>query len=210
MGGRFSPWERLAEERLAEHFGVSRTPVREALARLHADGLLEKRAGGLYLYMPTFEDLTDLYELRITLELQGIRRAIDDPTVHHDRDRLGAELAAWQRMSEERPAPSPGFVTVDEQFHATLLASSGNRALSASLAQVNQRIRAVRMYDYLTADRMRATVDEHIEIAELVLSGALPTALDALAAHVGASKDVVVERAANALAMARGQVGGPR
>ncbi|WP_250447102.1 GntR family transcriptional regulator [Actinotalea sp. C106] len=210
MAGRFSPWERLGEERLAEHFGVSRTPVREALARLHADGLLEKRAGGLYLYMPTFEDLTDLYELRITLELQGIRRAIDDPTVHHDAARLTTELESWQRMSDDEPAPSAGFVTVDEGFHTALLAASGNRALSASLAQVNQRIRAVRMYDYLTADRMRATIDEHIEIAELVLGGRLPTALEALADHVGASKDVVVERAANALAMARGQIGGQR
>lgn len=202
MSGRVSPWERLGEERLAERYAVSRTPVREALARLLADGLVEKRAGGLYLHTPTFEELAALYELRVLLETHGIRRVVDDPTLEHDRALLEPELAAWHTLRDERPEPTPGFVTIDERFHTVLLASSGNRALSAALAQVNQKIRAVRMYDYLTADRMRATADEHVEIAELVLAGRLRTALDALTEHVGASKDVVVERAALALAVA--------
>lgn len=203
MSGRVAPWERLGEERLAERFAVSRTPVREALARLRSDGLVEQRSGGLYPYVPSFEDLADLYELRITLELQGIRRAIDDPTVHHDAARLGAELESWYRMREHQPPATADFVRVDERFHTVLLDASGNPALTAALAGVNQRIRAVRMYDYLTPDRMHATITEHVEIAELVLGARLRQALDALHAHVGASKDVVVERAARALAMSR-------
>lgn len=203
VGGRFSPWERLAEERLAEHFRVSRTPVREALARLQSDGLIHKRGGGLYLFMPTFRDLTDLYELRVTLELQGLRRAIEDPTVRHDAVRLAAELDDWHTMTQTPPDAGAGFVAVDERFHVVLLDCSGNPALTAALAQVNQKIRGVRMYDYLTGDRMRATVQEHVAVAELVLAGHLRAALDALHHHVGSSRDVVVERAARALAMAQ-------
>lgn len=211
MSGRIPPWERLGEERLAERFAVSRTPVRDALARLRSDGLVEQRTGGLYPYVPSFEDLADLYELRITLELRGIRRAIDDPSVRHDADRLTGELDGWYRMREHQPPATADFVGVDEQFHTVLLDSSGNPALTAALAGVNQRIRAVRMYDYLTPDRMHATIAEHIEIGELVLRGRLNQALDALHAHVGASKDVVVERAARALAMSRlAHAGGAR
>lgn len=212
MSGRISPFERLAEERLAEQFGVSRTPIREALARLRSDGLVEKRDGGLYLSVPSFPALVGLYELRVTLELQGIRRAIEDPAVVHDRPRLEAELGHWYLLSEDRPTPSAGFVAVDEQFHATLLDCSGNPALTDALHQVNQRIRPVRMYDYLTENRMAATIAEHIAIAEHVLAGRLTTALDALREHVGASKDVVMQRAANAVAITRmahpGQWGG--
>lgn len=203
MSGRIHPSERLAEERLAERFEVSRTPVREALARLLSDGLVVKRDGGVYLYVPSFEALTQLYELRVTLELQGVRRAIEDPTVRHDRALLDEELAHWHTLAADRPPPAPGFVTVDEQFHTTLLLASGNAELAAALGQVNRRIRAVRMHDYLTENRMEATVTEHIEIAELVLRDRLPRALEALREHVGASRDVVMERAARALAVAQ-------
>ena len=203
MDGTFRPWERLGEVQLAERFSTSRTPVREALARLQSDGLVEKRDGGLYPYVPSFEDLVGLYELRITLELAGIRRAIQDPTLHHDTGVLSAELEKWHEWREDRPAPDAGFVSMDEGFHTELLRSSGNAAMTHALITVNRQIRPVRMFDYLTEDRMTATVDEHIVIAEHVLSGQLSNALDALHAHVGASRDVVMERAARALSMAR-------
>ncbi|MFI6867916.1 GntR family transcriptional regulator [Nocardia sp. NPDC050406] len=73
--GVLVPTERLGEERLAEIYGVSRTPVREALARLLADGLVERHPGGLYPYRPRLDELADLFELRILLESQGIHRA---------------------------------------------------------------------------------------------------------------------------------------
>jgi DNA-binding GntR family transcriptional regulator len=203
MSGRVSPFERLTEERLAERHGVSRTPVREALARLQADGIVVKRDSGLHLYVPSFHELTDLYELRITLELRGLTRALEDPTVHHDRARLEAELDRWYGFRDDRPAPDAGFVAQDERFHATLLDTSGNPALTSALDQANRRIRSVRMYDYLTEDRMAATITEHIGIAELVVRDRLPQALEALRAHVGASREVVMERAAAALAMTR-------
>lgn len=201
MSGRVSPFERLTEERLADRLGVSRTPVREALARLQADGIVVKRDSGLHLYVPSFHELTDLYELRITLELRGLTRALEDPTVRHDRRLLEAELERWYAFREDRPDPDAGFVSQDERFHATLLDASGNPALSQALAQTNRRIRAVRMYDYLTDDRMTATVSEHIGIAELVVRDRLPQALEALRAHVGASREVVMQRAAAALEM---------
>lgn len=203
MDGRISPFERLAEERIADRYAVSRTPVREALARLRSDGLVERRDGGLYLYLPPFDELAGLYELRVTLELRGIQRAIDEPGVRHDRARLEAELATWYDLRDDRPEPDAGFVAEDERFHTTLLDCSGNPALTQALIQVNQRIRAVRMYDYLTEDRLAATIHEHIEIAELVVRDRLPSALDALRAHVGASQRVVVERATRALSLTR-------
>ncbi|WP_280510397.1 GntR family transcriptional regulator, partial [Nocardia farcinica] len=75
--GAVVPTERLGEERLAEAYGVSRTPVREALTRLQADGLVERHADGLYPYRPRLEELDDLYELRVTLEAWGIHRVLE-------------------------------------------------------------------------------------------------------------------------------------
>ncbi len=199
MDGTISPFERLTEAAVAQRFEVSRTPVREALGRLLADGLLANRQGALFPYAPNRRELGDLYELRVVLERAGIERAITDPTVHHDREVLEPELHRWYGLRETGAEPDAGFVTEDEQFHTTLLRSAGNLELVSVLQLVNQRIRPVRMHDYLTADRMSATIAEHIGIAELVLSGKLPEALDALRVHVGDSQGVVVSRAGRML-----------
>lgn len=203
MTGVLPPETRLGEERLAEQYGVSRTPVREALARLVSDGLVERREQGLFPYRPRFDDLADLYELRTTLELRGIRRALADHSNRHDPDVLGGELDRWYALRRDLPEPDAGFVVLDEQFHLALLAAAGNPALCDALAAVNAKVRPVRMFDYLTHDRIAATVDEHIGVAEAVLAGRLEDAHDQLLAHIDTSRAVVVQRAEQARTMAR-------
>ncbi|HEV7950648.1 MAG TPA: GntR family transcriptional regulator [Glaciihabitans sp.] len=207
MTGRISPWDRLAEERLADKFAVSRTPVREALARLTADGLIEKRDGGFFVYMPSFDEMIDYYELRITLELRGLDRVQENAELSHNRVLLGDEVERWKQLRVNVPAPEAGFVTNDERFHTALLGSAGNRVLTDALRQVNQRIRPVRMYDYVTGDRMLATVTEHIEIGELALDGDIMGAKIALRAHIGESRDVVMSRVSASLLIARNVAG---
>lgn len=199
LDGGFGTRERLSDVRLAARFGVSRTPVREALARLLADGLIERGEDGFHVAVLGLAQLRDLYELRITLELRGIARAIEDPGVRHDPGVIDAELERWYVMRERPPAPDPRFVVQDERFHAELSRASGNPALTDALVAVGERIRRVRMYDFLTEDRVRTTVTEHIEIMELVRTGRLDEAHRALHAHVGASMDVVLERARHAM-----------
>ncbi|SEE23287.1 transcriptional regulator, GntR family [Streptomyces sp. 2131.1] len=199
LDGDFGPRERLAEMRLAARFGVSRTPVREALARLLADGLIERGDGGFFVTIPNLTQLRDLYELRVTLELRGIARAIDDPSVRHEPAVLKTELERWYAMREQPSDPDPRFVVQDERFHAELSRASGNPALTDALVAVSERIRRVRMYDFLTRDRVETTITEHIEIMESVRDGRLDDAHRALHAHVGDSMAVVLERAQRAM-----------
>ena len=65
----------------------------------------------------------------------------------------------------------------DEGFHQVLSRSSGNTQLTGALVTVNQKIRAVRMHDFVETDRITATIDEHLEILTLVLARELPSAL---------------------------------
>lgn len=198
--GRFGVRTRLVEAQLAEQLGVSRTPVREALVRLLADGLVERHADGYYAARPNLAELRDLYELRITVELRGIARALESESVAHDARLLEPLRDHWRALRADMPAPDPGFVLEDESFHHTLLRSSGNPRLVETLTAVTTRIRPVRMYDYLTADRIERTVTEHLDIVEHVLARRLSDALTALRRHVGESLDVVEERAAGAIA----------
>lgn len=201
MWGRLRPTDRLAENTLAERYDVSRTPVREALARLLADGLIERRDRGLYPYRPRIDDLEDLYELRTTLELRGIQRAGEAEGQRHDAQILESLLDRWREFRKSPPVPDAGIVKADEQFHCRLLSASGNQALVAALEAVNARIRPMRMFDYLTEDRVLATIDEHIDITERVLDGDLVQACSLLHAHIDGSRKVVIQRAREAMAM---------
>ncbi|MCC2334202.1 GntR family transcriptional regulator [Cellulomonas wangsupingiae] len=200
LNGRVSPRERLTEPKLSRAFDVSRTPVREALSRLLSDGLVERTDFGYAVVVPSLASLRDLYELRITLELRGVARAIENPQVQHDRALLGAELARWQELRDDVPEPDPSFVVLDEGFHRALSQASGNAQLTDALVAVNQKIRAVRMHDFVEDERITATIAEHIEILELVLAERLGEALTALHQHVGESLEVVMQRASHAMA----------
>jgi DNA-binding GntR family transcriptional regulator len=184
---------------LARRHGVSRTPVREALTRLQADGLIERRDGAFFVVVPNLDELRDLYELRVTLELRGITRAVESASVRHDRDVLAEELGRWHELRAHPPTPGPDFVVLDERFHAELSRASGNPVLTEALVAVHQKIRRVRMYDFLSADRVAATVAEHVEIAELTMADRLDEAYLALYQHIGASTDLLLERATRAL-----------
>src|SRR5438045_9599885 len=62
--GAFAPAQRLVDATIAQQLNVSRTPVREALSRLTADGFLETKAGGFQVVTPTREDMTEIFEMR--------------------------------------------------------------------------------------------------------------------------------------------------
>ncbi|MCZ4561633.1 GntR family transcriptional regulator [Rhodococcus sp. IEGM 1401] len=199
ISGAISSTERLGEERLAELYGVSRTPVREALARLQADGLVTRDDAGLHAYRPRLSDLPDLYELRSTLEARGITRSTSQSV---DRASLSNLLDTWIGLRDDPPGTTDDLVSLDENFHVTLLAASGNPALTEALCTVNAKVRPVRILGGLDAAAVVSAIDQHIDIVERVLAGTLDSALELLLAHIDSSRDRVVARAQQAAALA--------
>lgn len=199
LQGEFPFWQRLPEESIAERLGVSRTPVREAFARLDADGILSRYDdGGYYVAEPNLVDLRDLYELRLTLEVQGIVRAKEEG-VEHDIDALETLRDEWREI-KRTPHPADGsFIELDESFHVGLLRASGNVVFTETLEAVNIRIRPVRMHDFLDAERIEISIDEHLEILDAVIAGEIDEAAVLLKRHIGISLDVVEDRAARAM-----------
>ncbi|MFC6013574.1 GntR family transcriptional regulator [Nocardia lasii] len=206
--GTLQPTERLRAERLAQRYGVSRTPVREALARLEADGLVQRHTDGLYLYRPRLDELDELYELRIVLESRGFQRIAAGGSVQvhvpaaHDLPTVRAELARWREYRDTPPEPGPDLVAADERFHTELLRAAGNPALVEALTAVYLRVRPVRTMDVPTAERVAAMTAEHITIAEQVLAGD-DQALQTLTAHIQSSRAHVRVRAEQAIAFTK-------
>ncbi|WP_069165612.1 GntR family transcriptional regulator [Nocardia altamirensis] len=200
MNGDIKFGERLTEPKLSTRFGISRTPIREALTVLCSDGLLQREDYGFSPVRPSIPLIRDLYELRITVELGGIQRAMTNPAVTHDRALLERERTAWLALRDDPPVQEPGFVVRDEEFHVTLLTAAGNAEMVRALQAVNSRIRHVRMYDFMVNNRIETTIAEHLGILEAVLAEDLSLAYRLLHTHIGESLDVVLERVTRAIA----------
>lgn len=200
--GDFAPGTRLGEERLAAELSVSRTPIREALSRLHSEGLVERLADGGF--GPTLINLhlvRELYEIRFALERFALRRTIDGEPAH-DESLVRALQADWADMD----APSSDeevdgdFVLLDEDFHERLATAAGNESLVSQLHKVNERIRIVRMQDFLSAERVELTILQHLAVLDAFLGSDIDLAEERLIGHFAESLAVVEERAAHTIA----------
>jgi DNA-binding GntR family transcriptional regulator len=197
--GQYALGARLGEERLARDLGASRTPVREALFRLHSEGLVDRHPdGGFCPTAPNLAAIRELYEVRIALERSAIIRPKFTGRAH-DRDQLVALRDDWLALAGDPPQPDPEFVILDEEFHVRLADASGNRELVDILRRVNERIRVVRMRDFLTSERISKTIAEHLGVVIAVLDGDLDGSVATFEQHLYTSLDVVEQHVAGAL-----------
>jgi DNA-binding GntR family transcriptional regulator len=201
LAGELGVGRRLGEERLAEELGVSRTPVREALHRLHTEGLVIRHPeGGFLPSVPDVHLMRTLYEVRVGLEVQALRRPAS-LGLRHDTEALERLQDEWRMLRDDDPEPTPDFVVLDEAFHVTLAASAGNPVIVDFLRTVNERIRIVRMQDFLTSDRIAQTIEQHLDIVGAVLDGNTELAVTRFDNHLTESLVVVEERTLRAIAV---------
>ena len=180
------PGQRLSESALAEALGVSRTPVREALGRLRAEGLVEVESKTGWFVCPIdFGRIDQLYDLRILIELDAIVRLAQS-------DQSEALLTPLRKIwlvgaaDRERDAREVG--QLDEQFHAALVSAAGNDEIARVHGDVTGRIRIVRRLDFTREDRIEATYQEHGRILRAILQRKVDTARMLLKAHIEQSK----------------------
>ena len=140
LSGVLGAGDRLVEQTLVRELGGSRTPVRAALARLEHEGLVQARPGGGYV-VRSFElrDVLDALEVRGALEGLAARACAEHGVTRRQRDTLSRCLAELDDVVADLPSGSSAFrryVTLNEEFHAALVAGADNTALSAALRQV--------------------------------------------------------------------------
>lgn len=194
LRGELPVGQRLVEQTLAAQFETSRTPIREALRRLEGDGhLVRDPMGGLKPAPPSVRSMRELYDVRIALEELVVRRA----AAGGRSGDLEALAETWRTLRGADAGPE--FVDADEAFHRTIARCSGNGEAARVLDDVGSRIRILRVHDFTSVDRVRATVAEHLEILDAVLDGDPDTAAAFMRAHVQRSSLVVRERVGEAL-----------
>lgn len=135
----FKPGERLLTVDLAEHLGLSRTPVREALSRLKQVDLVESDTGwGFRVKFLSYAEVLQLYRVRELLEVEAVRAAtsyIDDATIMRLSELQKKAKAAIRRRD------LPAFQLSNREFHGIIIAMSENKVLVGMLSQISDKIR---------------------------------------------------------------------
>lgn len=201
-GWTYKPGQRLPEGAVAERFGVSRTPVREALRRLEQEGLI--------VYVPqhgysarglNLRELNELYQVRVVLEECATGLATEVVKQGAQGKVALEELrATWEERAQRTPTPGdPELVYADEAFHETIARVGGNQHLLGLLRSINERIRVIRVFDFRSQERIASTYHEHVRIIRHVTGGEVDGAKSMMREHIENSQQHVSTNAMQAL-----------
>lgn len=144
LDGRLEPGERLDQDAIGDELGVSRTPIREAIAALESEGLLESKPHrGVFVRVVSRKDIREVFAVRALLEAELARQAalsVPDSVLN----RLGCMLNRAQRAYDAGDHVSQ--FEADRRFHETLRQFTENSLLKEILDQVNNRVNVVRRF----------------------------------------------------------------
>ena len=186
---RLLPGARFSENEIAVRARVSRTPVREALLRLQREGFVDVLAkSGWRVRELDFERFEHLYDARIVLELDAVRKLCMGEMRGEPQESLATLNKAWLVPPKQRLADWIDVAQLDEAFHATLVEAAGNPELARMHADVTERIRIVRRLDFTQTERIRYTYEEHAAILRAILARNPQQATLLLRAHIEQSK----------------------
>ena len=200
IGWQYPPEFRLTEEALCREFGVSRSPVREALRVLATNGFVRRMANrGYAVRQVNLKELEELYEVRMALELYAIETlAINGAPPKA----LSALKETWLAVGRNEYGTREELAELDTAFHETLAGLIGNDTLLQQLRAINERLLVFRMIDFDKEDRVETTCQEHLAILDKVAAQDAAGAREAIRKNIEAGRAIVKATLKEALARA--------
>lgn len=185
---RLIPGDRFSETEVAERMQVSRTPVRQALHRLEREGyLIVLFRSGWQVRAFDFTHFEELYDVRIVLELEAVRRLCERGAGELP-GALEVLRSIWLVAPDARLQDGREVSRLDERFHCQLVEAAGNSEMARLHARVSEQIRIIRRLDFTQSVRVALTYEEHGKILMSILERRCDEAQRMLRAHIEVSK----------------------
>lgn len=183
VSGRMRPGVVYSVPMLAAEFGVSATPVREAMLDLAKEGLVEAvRNRGFRVTEPTDRMLDEITELRALIEVPTVARLAHDA----EPDDLEAlRPVAQQIIARAREGDLLGYLDADRRFHLDLLALAGNLELVEVVRHLRDRTRLYGLEQLVAQGRLIASAQEHDELLNALVARDVEQARAVMARHIG-------------------------
>jgi DNA-binding GntR family transcriptional regulator len=173
------PGSWIDEVRLAQEYGISRTPLREALKVLAAEGLVTMKVRrGAYVTEVSEQDLAEVYHLLALLESDAAAVVASQAT-----DAQLKELQKLHRELEASVKDRERFFALNESFHMRLLELAGNRWRNQMVADLRKVMKLNRHNSLLKSGRIQESLAEHRAVMEAVLSRDAAGAMQRMQEH---------------------------
>lgn len=182
------PGEVIMVQPLAKELGLSRTPVREALVRLHEDGLLENANGNKFKVSDIdLSKIIEIYDMREILEGYAVRQlASKSNHLEEQTQDLISICNAMGKAYQESNIKS--FFQLDSDFHAKIIAFTRNTTLQELTSIIVDRTQRIRFLSWYVPKRLEETIDEHQNIVAQIQDKNPDGAAMALSYHLGKVK----------------------
>lgn len=182
LSGRLTPGAELSEVALAESLGVSRGPIREALGRLAAEGLVTVRPRrGAVVRALSSDEFMEAYQVREALETMAVRLAVPKLAPQ--------DIAALERSISEMTACGEagdvsGFFEANSAFHEVFFRAAGNRMLAGIYRQLRGQIDLHRPRSLELRGDLRRSIAEHKAIVRAAKAGDVERAVRLVSEHI--------------------------
>ncbi len=159
LTGKLKPGDKLTEQELCKAYGVSRTPVREALRQLEADGLVENILNrGAFVVGMSEQDYEDMFELRKAYEVQAVKWAIERIT-EEEMDRLEETFEFMEFYTLRNDIDK--MLTINSGFHQVIYEASHNRMLKKLLSSYQNYLKYKGIESAYDDDYLTTVLEEH-------------------------------------------------
>jgi DNA-binding GntR family transcriptional regulator len=186
LEGDLRPGEILVESALGKRFGVSRTPIREALRMLEQDGVLERVNRGMRVRQTSSEEVLEIYGVRTILEAAAAR---DAATRRTDYD-LASLDRILRSMRDARTSTPPEMAVINRSFHRAIWQAARNHTLADLLERLAVHLRRYPATTYMRPGRWEEALEEHRQLLEAIRAGDPDAAAAVAEKHMWASRDV--------------------
>lgn len=192
LSGVLKPGEIYNETKLAKDFGISRTPVREALLELSVQGLvtfLPRR--GVRINHFTKHDVEEVFELRKAIELAVVEK-VSRCFKEIDLTKLGKTLD--NQLQAIKKGDRVAFLEADRVFHTTLARLTQNQRLVSTLENIRDMVEMMAVEALTRPGRMEEVIEEHRNVLRFIQQMRGPEARQAMDYHLDRSEDAVLEQ----------------
>jgi DNA-binding GntR family transcriptional regulator len=189
LDGSLKPGQQISENKIAKKLSVSRTPVREAIRMLETENLVTFLPGRkVVVAVPTVQDIEDVYETRLIVESEALRRITPDQKV------LIQELEDYTRAAEQH-LKRRDFIElgkVNTSFHLAILSALENRSIQQFIGSLHNKIAGLRFYSLADRKWVRESERQHREIITHLKRGETERAVNVLHEHLIVPKQLLI------------------